>query len=149
MNEKFGDTEYFASTDYNQRLEEKAESFFQEKLELRNEDKNLDNTTLLEAIQKYDLNTLTKLASSNLQENEFIELMNIGDKDIYIQLAKNPNITDKVADRLIGTVYLAHKELMQNLNIGDDIKNKLLKYMRERSSSIYKDILERYDSINN
>ena len=34
IEEKLGDTEYFASTDYNQRLEEKAETEYEEKVSL-------------------------------------------------------------------------------------------------------------------
>lgn len=143
MSDNEGDTEYFASTDYNQRLEEKAEALFETKIALIEESKDIktSNTSDIEdAIKEYNLNVLYNMASKALNEDDYLKLLEIKDKDIYIQLARNTNITDAVAEKLIGTVYLAHKNLLENPSISENMKSKLIQKLTE-NPVIYRNLL--------
>lgn len=140
IDDNTGDTAYFASTDYNQRLEEKAESQYEqkdtviEKLEEAVDDKSIDKL-----IAKKDMPALSKLANEELVEADYIKIINLGNKDLHIQLARNKYITDTVAKRLIGTVYLAHKELLLNPSVSNETKNKLKE--RIKGNPTYADLL--------
>jgi len=140
IDDNTGDTEYFASTDYNQRLEEKAESQYEqkdtaiEKLDAIGVDKNIDML-----IAQNDMPALSRLANEELAEADYIKLIDLRNKDLHIQLARNRYITDAVAKRLIGTVYLAHKELLLNPSVSDESKNKLKERIKDNPA--YADLL--------
>lgn len=143
MNENEGDTEYFASTDYNQRLEQKAEALFETKSSLIEESKDIkssNSSDIEDAIKNYNLNILCSMASKALDEADYLKLLEINDKDIYIRLSCNTNITDSVAEKLIGTVYLAHKNLLENPSIGEGVKSKLIQKLNEKPF-IYHDLI--------
>jgi len=139
--EKLGDTEYFASTDYNQRLEEKAESEYEQKTDVDEVQKiatvNNDIDTL---IHERNINALYKLANEPLAESDAAKLAALGDKDIHIALARNESITDAVSSQLIGTVYMAHKELLSNPSVSSEVKTKLKEYLT--GNAMYDDLLK-------
>lgn len=134
MESLLGDTEYYASTDYNQRLEQKAEVIYEEKTAVVEEqvvEKSSHSSDIEEAIANYNLNVLYSMASKALTNDDYMKLLTINDKDIHIQLARNTNISDQVAEKLIGTVYLAHKNLLENPAVGQEVKNKLIEKLKE------------------
>lgn len=143
MESLLGDTEYYASTDYNQRLEQKAEAMYEEKtavVEEKIDVKSSHSSDIEEAIANYNLNVLYSMASKALTNDDYMKLLTLNDKDIHIQLARNTNISDQIAEKLIGTVYLAHKNLLENPAVGQEVKNKLIEKLKEMPS-IYRDIL--------
>lgn len=143
MDDKLGDTEYYASTDYNQRLEEQAELFFEAKnnSDDKYEIQELNSPSDIDVyIANNNLNELYKIASNALCENDFIKLINLNDKDLHIQIARNTSITSKVAEQLIGTVYLAHKNLLENPTLDTQVKSKLINKLNE-NAHIYKDLI--------
>ena len=75
LDDKTGDTEYFASTDYNQRLEEKAEGEYEQKEIQAEQTKAVavheDIDTL---IKQKDFNTLYKIAAESLVESDYLNL---------------------------------------------------------------------------
>ena len=132
LDDKTGDTEYFASTDYNQRLEEKAEGEYEQKEIQAEQTKSVAAHEDIDAlIEQKDFNTLYKIAAEPLAESDCLKLIDFGDKDIHIQLARNKSITDTVAERLIGTVYLAHKELLLNQSVSEEVKAKLKERIKD------------------
>ena len=141
IEEKLGDAEYFASTDYNQRLEEKAEAEYEEKAALADDTgERADRADLDTLIAQKDFTALYARAKEPLSEADALKLADVGDKDIHIALARNESITDRVARRLIGTVYLAHKNLLANPNLSDEVKEELKGHLAQ--NPIYRDLLE-------
>ena len=141
MEEKLGDTEYFASTDYNQRLEEQAEAEYEQKISTDVAQESLAlNGDIDTLIQERNINALYKLASKPLAEADALKLAALGDKDIHIALARNESITDSVASQLIGTVYLAHKALLSNPQISDEVKQKLKLHLA--GNAMYDELLK-------
>ncbi|MGE4397369.1 MAG: hypothetical protein AB7D34_08010 [Sulfurimonas sp.] len=148
MDDNFGDTSYFASTDYNQRLEEKAESIYETKTSnIEDTVINKYDNSLDSSIANRNLSELLKYASSKLTEEEYLKLIQLNDKDILIHLSRNTNISNIIAEKLIGTVYLVHKELMQNIVVSIDIKDKLVNFMRTKYN-IYSELIEKYEKEN-
>ena len=141
IEEKLGDTEYFASTDYNQRLEEQAEAEYEQKIstDAAQEDVAL-NSDIDTLIQERDINALYKLASEPLAEADALKLAALGDKDIHIALARNESIADAVALQLIGTVYLAHKALLSNPQTSEEVKQKLKQHLA--GNAMYDELLK-------
>ncbi len=109
--------EFYKNTDYNQRLEMQRE-----------EDKKI-------------LNSQVKNEEKEQNKIDFEELLKKGNKDDFIYLSKQ-KIDDKIARSLIGTVYLAHKKLLQNSNVSNDIKDELREYLKNKNMDIYNDILK-------
>lgn len=141
LDDKAGDTEYFASTDYNQRLEENAEAEYEQKdTQTEQTDALAANKNIDILIEQKDFNTLYQIAAEPLAESDYLKLIDFEDKDIHIQLARNASITDVVAERLIGTVYLAHKALMSNPSASEETKSKLRNYMN--GNPTYADLLQ-------
>lgn len=141
IEEKLGDTEYFASTDYNQRLEEKAEAEYEEKISTA--EQNLTtalNSDIDTLIAEKNINALYELAKEPLAEADALKLASFGDKDIYIALAKNESITDTVALKLIGTVYLVHKALLSHTKVSSDVKEKLKQHLS--GTPMYNELLQ-------
>ncbi len=132
LDDKTGDTEYFASTDYNQRLEENAEAEYEQKDTQTGQTEAIAANEDIDAlIKQKDFNALYRIAAEFLAESDYLKLVGIGDKDIHIQLARNENITDVVAERLIGTVYLAHKALLLNSIVSEEVKAKLKERIKD------------------
>ncbi|HIP19033.1 MAG TPA: hypothetical protein EYG78_06840 [Sulfurovum sp.] len=132
LDDKTGDTEYFASTDYNQRLEENAEAEYEQKdTQAEQAEAIAANEDIDTLIEQKDFNALYQIAAEPLSESDYFKLVGIGDKDIHIQLARNENITDVVAERLIGTVYLAHKALLLNPIVSEEVKDKLKERIKD------------------
>lgn len=147
LDDKTGDTEYFASTDYNQRLEEKAESQYEQKdVEVKPTGTVAENANIDILIESKDTLSLYRLANESLSESDYLKLIALGNKDIHIQLARNENITDTVAEQLIGTVYLAHKELLFNQSVSEASKAKLKEYLM--GNPIYTSLLQEREEIN-
>ena len=147
IEDKTGDTEYFASTDYNQRLEENAETEYEQKDTQTEQTKAAivdEDIDIL--IEQKDFNALYKIAAEPLTESDYLKLIDVRDKDIHIQLARNKNITNTVAERLIGTVYLAHKELLLNSCVSEESKDKLKKYII--GNPMYEKLLQEMEEIN-
>ena len=141
IEEKLGDTEYFASTDYNQRLEEKAETEYEEKVSLDDQRPSVElHSDLDTLIAEKNINALYDLAKEPLAEADALKLASFGDKDVHIALARNESITDTVAIKLIGTVYLAHKALFSNANVSADVKAKLKQHIA--GNPMYNDLLQ-------
>ena len=141
IEEKLGDTEYFASTDYNQRLEEKAEAEYEQKTNVDEVQKSTEvNNDIDTLIHERNINALYKLATEPLAEPDAAKLAALGDKDIHIALARNESITDAVALQLIGTVYMAHKELFLNPSVSSEVKAKLKQYLA--GNAMYDDLLK-------
>jgi len=141
IEEKVGDTEYYASTDYNQRLEEKAEVEYEQKDTAEHQvaavSLNMDIDTL---IAQKEINALHKLASEPIIEADALKLIGFGDKDIHIAIARNDSITDTVGLKLIGTVYLVHKALLSNPVLSAEVKEKLKQHLA--GNPIYSDLLQ-------
>jgi len=108
--------EFYKSTDYNQRLEMEKE----------------ENIKILQSQKKKEV----------IEQNEidFEKILKKGNKDDYIYLSKQ-DIDDKIARNLIGTVYLVHKNLLQNNNVSDEVKSELKEYLKNKNMDIYNDIL--------
>ena len=141
IEEKLGDTEYFASTDYNQRLEEKAENEYEEKVSLDEQTSAVGfHSDLDTLIAEKNINALYDLAKEPLAEADALKLASFGDKDVHIALARNESISDAVARQLIGTVYLAHKALLSNVNVSSDVKAALKQHIT--GNPMYNNLLQ-------
>ena len=140
LDDKTGDTEYFASTDYNQLLEENAEAEYEQKdTQTGRTEAIAANEDIDTLIEQKDFNALYKIAAESLTESDYLKLIDVRDKDIHIQLARNESITDTVSERLVGTVYLAHKALLLNPIVSEEVKAKLKK--RIIDNPMYADLL--------
>jgi len=96
-----------------------------------------------ELIANNKLDALYQTASKNLSESDFQKLVDLNDKDICIRIASNTAITDSIAEKLIGTVYLAHKALLMNHSVGDAVKSRLLDKLKQMPS-MYQELIEQF-----
>lgn len=140
IEENAGDTEYFASTDYNQRLEEKAETQYEQKtIETKSSNNSAAYSDIDALIETKNSSALYQMASLPLSESDMNKLVDLRNKDIHIVLARNESITDAIGLRLIGTVYLAHKSLLLNVHVSENVKSKLKDHLA--GNPTYSDLL--------
>jgi|SaaInlStandDraft_4_1057021.scaffolds.fasta_scaffold93878_2 hypothetical protein len=103
----------------------------------------LDREALLVSEEYSVMDEKIDLASSpELSQSEFLLLAKSKNKEVLIALAKNSALPKEVALKLVGTVYLVHKALVNNTIFDDELKVLLLPIM-QKNSRLYHQILEK------
>lgn len=135
-----------SGNDWQRAKKEVLDDFKAESLEhnTTSTDNDVESHNIDELIANKDLLALYQMASKRLSESDFQKLLAINDKDILIRIANNPSVTDSVAEKLIGTVYLAHKGLLINPSVGDAIKARLLERLRQMPN-MYQEMIDQFD----
>lgn len=63
-------------------------------------------------------------------------LLSLNDKDIKIQLAKNQNISDSIARKLMDGVYQVLKNLLENKVLSHGVKEEIIDYISNNEKDV-------------
>lgn len=78
---------------------------------------------------------------NDLTENEILELIKDGNKDILINISKNKNLKNEHINLIIeNSVYLTKKNLIEYQNLTDDQKARLIELMNN-NRNMYQDLI--------